>query len=120
MTPTVQNLFHPTDPEGSREVVELLLQGESFRLESIRSYGEPSPEGFWYDQSDPEWVILLLGTAFLAFEHGESVELKAGDYLLIPAGRKHRVESVSQDAAWLALHVTGNELNSDNPNEGVG
>lgn len=120
MTPTVQNLFHPTDPEGSREVVELLLQGESFRLESIRSYGEPSPEGFWYDQADSEWVILLQGTALLAFEHGESEELRAGDYLLIPARRRHRVESVSQDAAWLALHVTGNDLNSDNPVAGGG
>jgi len=119
MTPFVQNLFHPTDPEGSREVIELLLQGESFRLESIKSYGEPSTEGFWYDQADPEWVILLQGTSCLGFEHGESVELRAGDYLLIPAGRKHRVESVSQDAAWLALHVTGNDLKSDIPIEGV-
>jgi cupin 2 domain-containing protein len=120
MTPSVQNLFNSADPEGSREVVELLLQGESFRLESIRSYGKPSPEGFWYDQADSEWVILFKGTACLAFEHGESVELRAGDYLLIPAGRRHRVESVSHDGAWLALHVTGNDLKSDNTTVGVG
>jgi len=36
----------------------------------------------------------------------ESLNLKAGDYLLIPAHEKHRVASCSQDARWLALHVT--------------
>ena len=31
--------------------------------------------------------------------------LKAGDFLLIPANTRFRVESVSADAVWLALHT---------------
>ena len=39
----------------------------------------------------------------------ESLSLKAGDYLLIPARARHRVASCSQDALWLALHVKAPE-----------
>jgi cupin 2 domain-containing protein len=32
------------------------------------------------------------------------VELKAGDWITIPAHRRHRVEATSTDALWLAVH----------------
>ena len=107
MTPEVRNLFSAPLPEGEGEIFQKVLEGGSFRLESIVSLGEPSPEGFWYDQPDPEWVILFAGSACLAFATGETLALKAGDYLLIPSHLRHRVESVSGDALWLALHFTG-------------
>ena len=32
------------------------------------SYGHGSPEGFWYDQYQYEWVVVLKGAARLRFE----------------------------------------------------
>ncbi|MEM1295626.1 MAG: cupin domain-containing protein [Verrucomicrobiota bacterium] len=46
----------------------------------------------------------MQGTATLEFEDGETLDLVAGDALIIPAHRRHRVGSTSQDAVWLALH----------------
>ena len=35
------------------------------RVERIVSSGHCSPEGFWYDQDEQEWVPLLQGAARL-------------------------------------------------------
>lgn len=48
-------------------------------------------------------MTLLRGTARLQFDEGD-LALTAGDALLIPAGRRHRVAACSPDAVWLALH----------------
>jgi len=104
MIPEVRNLFSAALPDTGGEVFQKLLQGGSFRLESITSRGTPSAEGFWYDQAQPEWVLLLRGSASLEFEANLKSDLVSGDYLLIPQGCRHRVASVSDDAVWLALH----------------
>lgn len=100
--PAVKSLFTTTG-EGRCEVFVPLLKGGSFRLEQIASFGAGSDPGFWYDQSEPEWVVLMRGTAVLEFEDGP-MDLVGGDALLIPAGTKHRVVQTSIDAVWLALH----------------
>jgi cupin 2 domain-containing protein len=105
MKPVVRNLFEKTPSSAVGEVIQPLLDGTSFRLESIHSYGQPSPEGFWYDQPGDEWVLLAHGSARLEFELEEMIDLKPGDHLLIPAHCRHRVASVSGDAVWLALHA---------------
>ena len=102
MIPVVQSLLADHRPE-SGETVNEIAAGASFRLEHIASHGWPSPNGFWYDQGRPEWVLLIQGHSVLEFEEG-SLELKAGDSLLIPAGIRHRVASASADATWVALH----------------
>ena len=101
-------LFHNSPAPLGGESSQVLLQAQAFRLERIESHGHPSPEGFWYDQPQAEWVVLLRGTATLAFAEEPPVELKVGDYLLIPAHRKHRVEHTSSDALWLAVHFAEN------------
>jgi len=101
MPPIVTNLME--SPQGDRETYRTLLDLPGIRLDQIVSNGEASGEGFWYDQPAPEWVMLVRGEAVLRFESGE-VGLKAGDFLTIPAHARHRVESVSRDAIWLALH----------------
>lgn len=54
------------------------------RLERIHSNEAKSPEGFWYDQTEYEWVIVLKGNAKLRFKEEESArELKEGDSVLI-------------------------------------
>jgi cupin 2 domain-containing protein len=100
------NLFAPLPAEeaGAERFVPL-LQGGGFRLEHIVSHGRASEPGFWYDQAEDEWVALLRGRATLIFEPEETMSLTAGDALLIPARRRHRVAATSPDAVWLALHA---------------
>lgn len=103
MLPVVERLpLAEPDSAGSEEITPL-VETRHVRLEFIRSRGEASPEGFWYDQDWPEWVMLLEGSAVLEFDEG-SLELAAGDRLTIPARLRHRVASVSPDARWIALH----------------
>lgn len=103
MPPTLTKLFSDHDPQG-RETITPLLAGQRFTLQHIVSYGQPSPEGFWYDQDTLEWVALIQGQAVLVFEDGP-LPLAAGDAILIPPHCKHRVSEVSPDAVWLALHA---------------
>lgn len=104
MLPAIRNLFDNT-AESAGEIIHRLLEGSNFRLEQIVSYGAHSPSNFWYDQDGAEWVALIKGQATLEFEE-ESLELRAGDSLIIPPHVKHRVAQVTADAVWLALHYT--------------
>ncbi|MDR3231778.1 MAG: cupin domain-containing protein [Synergistaceae bacterium] len=92
------------EPEDA-ERVETLWTGRGARVERIVSTGQCSPEGFWYDQEEDEWVVLLEGFAALEYEDGERVELRRGDWLLIPAHHRHRVAFTSSDpcCVWLAF-----------------
>ena len=76
------------------------------RIERIVSTGQASPAGFWYDQPDDEFVVLLSGAAALRFEGGDVVDLKPGDWIEIAAHVRHRVESTQADppTVWLAVH----------------
>jgi cupin 2 domain-containing protein len=87
------------------ELFETLLAAAHVRIERIVSHGHASPRGFWYDQPQHEWVLLLRGAAKLRFEE-ETVALKPGDYLNIPARKRHRVEWTTPDelTVWLAVH----------------
>jgi cupin 2 domain-containing protein len=88
------------------ELVDLLADNGQVRIERIVSRGHTSPPGFWYDQQEHEFVLLLQGKAELELlEPKEQLCLQAGDYLLIPARRKHRVirTSSDEDCVWLAV-----------------
>ncbi len=102
MLPVIRNLFDNT-AESPEEIIHRLLEGLNFRLEQIVSYGAHSASDFWYDQDGAEWVALMKGQATLEFEEG-SLELRAGDSLIIPPHMKHRVAHKTADAIWLALH----------------
>ena len=51
--------------------------------------------------------VLLAGRATLLFEGGRRVEFAPGDWLLIRAHERHRVEATSADppCVWLAVHL---------------
>ena len=87
------------------EVVQTLHSTEHLRIERIVSQGHASPPDFWCDQAEHEWVLLIQGAARLRLDD-EVVELKPGDFLNIPAHRRHRVEwtSPDQQTIWLAIH----------------
>ncbi|MGI9240674.1 MAG: hypothetical protein ACR2RV_07730 [Verrucomicrobiales bacterium] len=104
----IHNLFDTPETETSGELVEVLAgAGGSPRIERIVSHGHASPDGFWYDQELSEWVVLLSGSAVLRFEDlPEPIRLKPGDWLEIPAHRRHRVEETDPagKSVWLAVH----------------
>ena len=56
---------------------------------------------------EKEWVMVLEGAARIRFEDGmDAIELRPGDYLTIPAHKRHRVEWTVPDqrTVWLAIH----------------
>jgi len=105
--PPANNLFAGIPEEIQDEVIEVLLKTPGFHLERVISAGQATPPGQWYDQESHEWVVLLSGAAGLLFEGEVEVRvLRPGDYLLIPAHRRHRVAWTDpvQKTVWLALH----------------
>lgn len=100
------NLFADLPTTLPEELVEVLAKNQHVRIERIVSTGHSSPESFWYDQDEHEWVIVLKGEAKLLFEDGEEpITMRPGDHVLIPAHRKHRVEWTTPDepTVWLAV-----------------
>ncbi|MBD8906940.1 cupin domain-containing protein [Methylorubrum zatmanii] len=103
---TRPNLFAGLPERAEEEIFETLLARPDLRIERIVSTGQASPPGFWYDQTGDEWVAVLTGAAELRFaDEPEPRHLSAGDHLLIPAGRRHRVERTANPTIWLAVHV---------------
>jgi len=86
------------------ELTETLAQATNLRIERIVSHGHSSPKDFWYDQQENEWVLLVRGAARLEFAD-ELVAMSAGDWINIPAHRKHRVAWTTPDepSIWLAV-----------------
>jgi cupin 2 domain-containing protein len=103
------NLFADISAASSPEKEDFaeILARPGLKIERIVSHGHRSPEGFWYDQPQDEWVIVLKGSAGLRFEdEGSARTLNAGDYVFIPAGKRHRVEWTDPQlpTVWLAVH----------------
>ena len=86
------------------EVITTLLENEKIRIEKISSFGNSSPDGFWYCQDEDEWVMLTNGKAQIEFED-EFVDLCKDEHMLIPAYKKHRVSFVSDDAEWICVFI---------------
>ena len=105
--PTAGRLFAGLPERLDAEAFETLLVGGSFRLQRIVSTGQATPPGEWYDQDDDEWVVVLRGAADLRLaDEPQARRLEPGDWLLLPAGCRHRVEWTAGDGptVWLALH----------------
>jgi len=102
------NLFSELPNNLPEELIEKLVDAPNIRIERIVSTGHASPPGFWYDQAESEWVVVLRGEAVLEFED-ETQNLKPGDYILIPPHYKHRVISTSltEPTVWLAVFFGG-------------
>ena len=102
------NLFCLPARLPQNEWLDTLLQRGDIRIERIISTGQSSPPGFWYDQTEDEWVAVLQGNAALEWADGTVQELTTGDYQLIPAGRKHRVARTSAEppCIWLAIFMS--------------
>ena len=100
------NLLSPLPTSLPVELVETLAESKHVRIERIVSTGQASAEGFWYDQEQAEWVVVLKGEAKLLFEgETQQVHLKPGDHVTIPANRRHRVDwtTPNEPTVWLAV-----------------
>jgi cupin 2 domain-containing protein len=91
----------------AEESFTTLVDRPGLRIERIVSTGQATPEGEWYDQGTDEWVLLVAGEARLRIE-GESEDraLSEGDWILLPAHRRHRVTWTRAEppTVWLAVH----------------
>ncbi len=101
------NLFANLPTGVAEEQVVELLSRPGLKIERIVSAGQASAPGFWYDQPQGEWVVVLSGEAHLRFEdEAQPRRLGPGDFVDIPAHRRHRVEWTHPDepTVWLAVH----------------
>lgn len=105
---SIKNIFDDLPAHLPKEVVQTLIRAADVRIERIISHGHASPAEFWYDQPQHEWVIVLKGAARLQFEDG-MVEMKVGDFINIPAFKKHRVDWTTPDepTVWLGVRYGG-------------
>jgi len=103
MTP--RSLFEDIAPFFPEELTQTLVNSRNTRIERIVSKGHISPPDFWYEQEENEFVVVLKGEGHLLFEDGSEAVLNPGDWIDIPAGKRHRVSYTSPDEAtvWLAV-----------------
>jgi cupin 2 domain-containing protein len=87
------NFLSPLPDAEAAERIDALLTRPGLRIERIVSRGQASPSGFWYDQPEAEWVVVLAGAARLRFQdEAEARVLGPGDCLDIAPHRRHRVD----------------------------
>ncbi len=102
----MDNIFAGIPRRAEAEEIDALLSRPGLRIERIVSTGQASPPGFWYDQPEDEWVLLLAGAAGLAIAGEDERHLKPGDFVHLPARTRHRVTWTAADepTVWLAVH----------------
>ena len=109
----MNNLFASIPTDLPAELTESLLESPAVRIERIVSHGQASAKDDWYDQSQSEWVVVLQGKAQIRFEgEDQLLDLEPGDYLNIPAHRRHRVEWTAPHdlTVWLAVFYNANQV----------
>lgn len=100
------NLYQQIPAPLPAEISESLMASGPVRIERIVSRGHVSAAGFWYDQNENEWVLLVQGEARLRFKEGDRVvHLTPGAYVNIAAHVQHRVDWTKADGEtiWLAV-----------------
>lgn len=90
------------EPARAAELFESLLRTDRVHIERIVSH--PPLEPTDYLQSHDEWIMVAQGAATLVMA-GQTHQLKAGDWLLIPGGTAHTLVDVSETTVWLAIHL---------------
>lgn len=100
------NIFSEIPHSIKDELFEDIVSSQNIKIERIVSDGHTSPKFGWHESDKNEWVIVLQGEAILTYEEGDDVTLNVGDYVNIPALKKHKVSftSKSQKTIWLAIY----------------
>lgn len=103
----IDHLLRSAVPTEGTERVRELQRGPGWHLDLIHSCAASSPDGFWYDQEEHEWLTLLRGSARLALQDpDQGLDLSVGDGLYLAPHRRHRVERTDPQPGtlWLALY----------------
>ncbi len=89
------------------ELMTILARGDGARVERIVSRGHASPPGYWYDQDERELVMVVDGAARLAVEGADPIDMGPGDWIVLDAHVRHRVEwtDPDRDTIWLAVFL---------------
>ena len=98
----MNNFFSIADNLTRGEHFDTLLSHRNLVIERIVSGADIQPVE--YVQPQDEWVLLVQGAAVMDVA-GTRTVLGAGDYLFLPAGTPHRVESCEPGTLWLAIHL---------------
>lgn len=107
--PSRGNLWSALPAPGGAEEIRILLAQPGVRVERIVSHGQASAPGFWYDQDEDEFVLLVSGSATLTLrgpgDEAQTIHLAPGDWLHLPAHCRHRVDATDPDepTLWLAI-----------------
>lgn len=99
------NLLATLPSADSGEAFERLFEATGLRIERIVSLDHASPEGFWYDQPQDEWVMVATGEAVIEFADGSRRTLRPGDWIVLHAHVRHRVAATFGRTVWLAVHA---------------
>jgi len=99
------SIFSGLPANATAERFDELVKCDTLKIERIVSKGQQSPPSGWYDQADHEWVMIVQGEAELLFDDQTWLRLHAGDYVTIPAHKKHKVSwtDPNQETVWLAV-----------------
>lgn len=98
----MHNLFDSSDTPPHGERFDSLLVHRNLVIERIVSSADIQPVD--YLQPQDEWVILVRGAAIMDVD-GKRTTLGPGDYLFLPAGTPHRLETAEPGTLWLAVHL---------------
>src|SRR3972149_5495898 len=96
----LENVFDLIAQQDTLETVGPVVDTKNVRVEVIRSIKPNNPQSGWYDQNEDEFVMVIKGSAELEFQNGaenQTVQMRGGDYMTIPAHLKHRVTKVSDN-----------------------
>jgi cupin 2 domain-containing protein len=99
------NLLATLPTADAAESFENLFEAAGLRIERIVSLDHTSPEGFWYDQPQDEWVMVATGEAIIEFADGSRRTLRPGDWIVLHAHVRHRVAATFGRTVWLAVHA---------------
>lgn len=80
--------------------METLVERPGFSVEQILSGALDA--AVEYRQDHDEWVVVVAGGAVVTVG-GTPVALSPGEWLLLPGGTPHRLESTIPGTSWLAV-----------------
>jgi cupin 2 domain-containing protein len=104
----IGNFLSETHLPIAGECFDEILRHKNLVVERIVSVSIVVP--IEYAQEQDEWVMLMQGEATLIVA-GQTMRLKAGDYIFLPAGTAHTLQSTSHGAVWLAVHLYPEQAN---------
>ena len=92
----ITNLFTNLPSNLPEELLATPIDAPGIRIERLVSRGHCSPDGFWYDQEQAEWVLVLKGAARIQLED-RVLELQTGGFMNYSAHQKHSVAWTTPD-----------------------